>query len=146
MSAPPKRETGKGQGHAADTIDASRLRPDRERYGEEGEYQNTRESEPWHRHPSPCSRVRRLRIDIRLSLGRAVVVPQQPAQPVPAADLGPASVRGCRGDQLIPEPLMVPLPVVVRHELVEGAEQRRSPNRIRRSKHPSRIERTIRSA
>jgi hypothetical protein len=48
---------------------------------------------------------------------------QQPAQPVPTADLGPASGRGGRGDQRIPEPLMVSLPVIVRHELVEGAEQ-----------------------
>ncbi len=45
------------------------------------------------------------------------------AQPVPAPDLGPTNGGGFRGDQLIPEPVMVPLPVVVRHELVEGAEQ-----------------------
>ena len=45
------------------------------------------------------------------------------AQPVPTADLDPASGRGGRGDQRIPEPLMVSLPVVVCHELVEGAEQ-----------------------
>src|SRR5262249_34411492 len=54
---------------------------------------------------------------------RAVVVPQQPAQSVPTPNLRPASTCGFRGDQLIPEPLMVPLPVIVRHELVEGAKQ-----------------------
>jgi hypothetical protein len=59
----------------------------------------------------------------RSGSGRPVVVSQQPAQPVPAADLGPTRGSGCRGDQRIPESLMVPLPMVVRHELVQGAEQ-----------------------
>ena len=52
-----------------------------------------------------------------------MVVAQQPAQPVSAADLGPAARRDFRDDQRIAESLMVPLPMVVRHELVEGAEQ-----------------------
>src|SRR5262245_57399652 len=52
-----------------------------------------------------------------------MVVPQQPAQPVPTADLRPARDSGSRGNQRTPEPLLVPLPMVVRHVLVEGAEQ-----------------------
>src|SRR5439155_26532449 len=55
--------------------------------------------------------------------GRAVVVAQQPPQPLAAANLGAPERAGLWRDQLVAEPLMVSLPVVVRQELVEGAEQ-----------------------
>src|SRR5712692_7513701 len=55
--------------------------------------------------------------------GRAVVVPQQPAQPLAAANVGAPEQAGLGRDQLVAGPLMVPLPIVVRHELVEHAEQ-----------------------
>ena len=86
-------------------------------------------------------RVRKLRPRSRC----AVVVAQQPAQPVSAADLGPARGRGGRGDQLIPEPLMVPLPVVVRHELVEGAEEPTLPEEDQAVEALARMEPTNRS-
>ncbi len=41
--------------HDSHAIDACLLRLDRERQGEEGEYQDARESESWHRHPNPRS-------------------------------------------------------------------------------------------
>jgi len=51
-----------------------------------------------------------------------VVVPQQTAQPLAPADGGAENRAWLRQDQLVAEPLMVPLPVVVRHELVERSE------------------------
>ena len=52
-----------------------------------------------------------------------MVVPQQPAQPLAAANVGAPDRAGLRRDQVIAEPLMVSLPMVVRHELVEHAQQ-----------------------
>ncbi len=57
--------------------------------------------------------------------GRAVVIPQQPTQPLAATNVnvGAPERAGLGRDQVVAEPLMVPLPVVVRHELVEHAQQ-----------------------
>src|SRR5437867_10757201 len=55
--------------------------------------------------------------------GRAAVVSQQPAQPLAATHVGAPERADLWCDQLVAEPLMVPLPMVVRHELVDGAEQ-----------------------
>src|SRR5438034_4237826 len=55
--------------------------------------------------------------------GRAAVVSQQPAQPLAATHVGAPGTADLWCDQLVAEPLMVPLPMVVRHELVDGAEQ-----------------------
>src|SRR5437867_12938366 len=55
--------------------------------------------------------------------GRAVVVAQQPAQPLVAANVGADERAGPCRDQSVTEPLMVPLPMVVRYELVEDADQ-----------------------
>jgi hypothetical protein len=52
-----------------------------------------------------------------------MVVPQQPSQPLTATNVGAPERTGLGRDQLVAEPLMVPLPVVVRPEVVEGAEQ-----------------------
>ena len=52
-----------------------------------------------------------------------MVVPQQPAQPPAATHVGAPERAGLGRDQHVAEPPMVPLPMVVRHELVEGAEQ-----------------------
>jgi hypothetical protein len=52
-----------------------------------------------------------------------VVVPQQPAKPLTATNGGAPEGAALGRDQLVAEPLMVPLPMVVRHELIEGAEQ-----------------------
>jgi hypothetical protein len=52
-----------------------------------------------------------------------VVVAQQPAQPLAATNMGTCERAGLWRDQVIAEPLMVPLPVVVRHELVEHSDQ-----------------------
>ena len=60
---------------------------------------------------------------LRPCSGCAVVVPQQTAQPLTATHAGAPERAGLGHDQLVAEPLMVALPVVVRHELVEGAEQ-----------------------
>jgi hypothetical protein len=79
---------------------------------------------------------------VRLRDGSSAIAPW----PVPTAYPVPASDRGWRGDQLVAEPLMVPLPMVVRHELVQGAAEPTLPDRIKRSRHSSRIERTNRSA
>jgi hypothetical protein len=55
--------------------------------------------------------------------GRAVVVSQQPTQPLTAPNGGAPERAGLGRGQLIAEALMVPLPVLVLHKLVEGAEQ-----------------------
>src|SRR5262249_33115455 len=55
--------------------------------------------------------------------GGAVVVPQQPAQPLAAPHLSADDQAGPRHDQSVAEPLMVPLPVVVHDELIERADQ-----------------------
>jgi len=55
--------------------------------------------------------------------GRAAVVSQQSAQPLAATHVGAPERADLWCDQLVAEPLMVPLPMVVRHELVDGAEQ-----------------------
>ena len=55
--------------------------------------------------------------------GRAVVVAQQPAQPLVAANVGADERAGPCRDQSVTEPLMVPLPVVMRYELVDRADQ-----------------------
>ncbi len=52
-----------------------------------------------------------------------MVVAQQPAQPLAAPKVGTVGRRGLGRNQLVAEPLMVPLSVVVRYELIEGAEQ-----------------------
>jgi hypothetical protein len=52
--------------------------------------------------------------------GRAVVVAQQPAQPLAAAHVRGSKRAGLRRDQLVAQPLMISLPMVVRRELVEG--------------------------
>ena len=52
-----------------------------------------------------------------------MVVPQQPAQPFAATNESPVGRVDPARDQLVAEPLMVPLPVVVRHELIDGTEQ-----------------------
>src|SRR5213596_3856770 len=63
--------------------------------------------------------------------GRAAVVSQQPAQPLAATHVGAPERADLWCDQLVAEPLMVPLPMVVRHELVDGAEQPTAPRRGR---------------
>jgi len=79
--------------------------------------------------------------------GRTVVVPQQPAQPLAATNVRAIARRGFWRDlEFVAEPLMVPLSMVVSHELVEDADEAPFPKRIRRSRHSSRIERTNRSA
>jgi hypothetical protein len=55
--------------------------------------------------------------------GRAVVVAQQPAQPLAATNVGARERARFWCDQGVAEPLMIPLPVVVRHELVEHSDQ-----------------------
>src|SRR5947199_9938169 len=55
--------------------------------------------------------------------GRAVVIPQQPTQPLAATNVGAPERAGPWRDQVVAEPLMVPLPMVVRYELVEDADQ-----------------------
>ena len=55
--------------------------------------------------------------------GRAVVVAQQPAQPLVASNVGADERAGPCRDQSVTEPLMVPLPVVMRYELVDRADQ-----------------------
>src|SRR5438094_7454215 len=55
--------------------------------------------------------------------GRAVVVAQQPAQPLVAGNVGADERAGPCRDQSVTEPLMVPLPVVMRYELVDRADQ-----------------------
>jgi len=53
-----------------------------------------------------------------------MVVAQQPAQPRPATKVGAGADAAMFGrDQLVAEALVVPLAVVVRHELVEDATQ-----------------------
>jgi hypothetical protein len=52
-----------------------------------------------------------------------MVAPQQPAQPLAAIHEGAPDGAGLGCDQHVAEPLMIPLPVVARDELVEGAEQ-----------------------
>jgi hypothetical protein len=54
---------------------------------------------------------------------RAVVVPQEPAQPLAATNASAIARERFRRDQVVAEPLMVPLPMVVGHELVEDADQ-----------------------
>jgi hypothetical protein len=54
--------------------------------------------------------------------------------------------REPRDDQLIPEPLMIPFPMVVRHELVDGAAEPTFPEEDQTVEHSLRIERTKRSA
>ena len=51
-----------------------------------------------------------------------MVVLQEPAQPFAATNVDTLARAALRRDQLIVEPLMVSLPVVVRHVLIEGAE------------------------
>lgn len=51
--------------------------------------------------------------------GRPMVVPKQPAQPFAATHVGGRGKAGLGRDQLVAEPLMVSLPVVVCDELVE---------------------------
>jgi hypothetical protein len=46
--------------------------------------------------------------------GRAMVVAQQPAQPLAAAHVGGPKRAGLRRDQLVAQPLMISLPMVVR--------------------------------
>src|SRR6516165_12732579 len=60
---------------------------------------------------------------LRPCSGCAVVVPQQTAQPLRATHAGAPERAGLRHDQLVAEPLMVSLPMVVCHELVEDAEE-----------------------
>src|SRR2546426_6878843 len=72
--------------------------------------------------PLPTVRSRSVRKLIPCS-GRAVVIPQQPTQPLAATNVGAPERAGPWRDQVVAEPLMVPLPVVVRHELVEHAQQ-----------------------
>jgi hypothetical protein len=55
--------------------------------------------------------------------GRAVVLPQQSAQPFAATNIGAPERAGLGRNQLVGKPLVIPLPVVVRHELVARAEQ-----------------------
>src|SRR5882724_10140908 len=55
--------------------------------------------------------------------GRTVVVPQQPAQPLAATNVRAIARERFWRDQVVAEPLMVPLPMVVGHELVEDADQ-----------------------
>ena len=52
-----------------------------------------------------------------------MVIAQQPAQPLAAANLGARAPARFRCDQVVAEPLMVALPVVVRYELVEHSDQ-----------------------
>ena len=52
-----------------------------------------------------------------------MVVAEQPAQPLAATNVAALGKVGPGRDQLVAEPLMVPLSVVVRYELIEGAEQ-----------------------
>ena len=58
----------------------------------------------------PCSR-------------RLVVVAQQPAQPVATTNSGAAERTGHRRNQIVAEPLLVPLPMVVCHEPLKRAPQ-----------------------
>jgi len=60
---------------------------------------------------------------LRPGSDRAVVVPQQSAQPLTATHVGAPEGASLGCDQLVAEPLMVPLPMGVRHELAEGVEQ-----------------------
>src|SRR5438093_6622378 len=66
--------------------------------------------------------ARSVRILIPCS-GRAVVVPQKPAQPLAATNVSAIARERFWRDQVVAEPLMVPLPMVVRYELVEDADQ-----------------------
>src|SRR5262245_65166784 len=51
--------------------------------------------------------------------GGALVITQQPAQSLPATYVGAREQFRPWHDQVVPEPLMVPLPMVVRHKLVD---------------------------
>ena len=52
-----------------------------------------------------------------------MIILQEPAQPLAAANLGSAGRVRVWDDQRVPEPLMGPLSMVVRHVLAEGAER-----------------------
>ena len=52
-----------------------------------------------------------------------MVVPQEPAQPLVASNVGADERAGPCRDQSVTEPLMVPLPVVMRYELVDRTDQ-----------------------
>src|SRR5438094_2856256 len=66
--------------------------------------------------------ARSVRILIPCS-GRAVVVPQKPAQPLAATNVSAIARERFWRDQVVPEPLMIPLSMVVGHELVEDTDQ-----------------------
>ena len=52
-----------------------------------------------------------------------MVVPQQPAQPLAATNVRAIARERFWRDQVVAAPLMVPLPMVVGHELVEDADE-----------------------
>src|SRR2546425_8653100 len=82
---------------------------------------------------SPCHFARSVRNLIPWpDSGRAAVVSHQSAQPLAATHVGAPERADLWCDQLVAEPLMVPLPMVVRHELVDGAEQPTFPEAARR--------------
>src|SRR5436309_7123615 len=55
--------------------------------------------------------------------GRAVLVPQEPAQPLAATNVSAIARKRFWRDQVVPEPLMIPLSMVVGYELVEDTDQ-----------------------
>src|SRR2546422_11326732 len=57
--------------------------------------------------------------------GRAVVILQQPTQPLAATNVGAPERAGPWSDQVVAEPLMVSLPVVVRGDSAGGNHYRR---------------------
>ena len=66
---------------------------------------------------------------LRPCSGCAVVVPQQTAQPLTATHAGAPERAGLGHNQLVAEPLMVSLQMVVCHELVEDIMRRACANR-----------------
>ena len=52
-----------------------------------------------------------------------MVVPQQPSQPLAATNVSAIARKRFWRDQVVPEPLMIPLSMVVGYELVEDTDQ-----------------------
>jgi hypothetical protein len=69
--------------------------------------------------------------------------PHEPAQPLAAIHEGVPDGAGLGCDQHVAEPLMIPLPVVARDELVEGAEQATLPEHDQAVRHLSRLETSL---
>ena len=76
---------------------------------------------------------------------RSVVVAQEPAETLTTADIT-CLHRRLAVHQLVADPLMIPLAVVVDHELVDRVSEVTLPNGITRCKPSSLIDRTNRSA